>query len=189
MLRVRVSLSGDEPYPARMTLEIVWTRTALALPEEVRRELVSRLEELHPYFPEMKTRMKIGITRALDGLVFQSNDGVVKLMLDVRRRRDGSWKYPTYWTMAHELMHLAQFNSNGTPSGERACDVYALARMPPRFIDDSPSYLVVPPAARKRWRREDAVLAHRLAVRAVKERAAGLKRYAVWWEQEFERLF
>lgn len=186
---MRMSLSGNEPYPARMTLEIVWTRTALALPDDVRRELASRLVELHPYFPEMKTRMTIGITRALDGFVFQSPEGTVKLMLEVRRCRDGSWKYPTYWTMAHELMHLAQFNSKGIPSGERACDVYALARLPPRFVDDSPSYLVVPPAARRRWSRKDAALAHRLATRAVKQRAAGLKRYAVWWEQEFERLF
>jgi len=184
---VRVSLSRDEAYPARMTLEIVWTRKALALPEEVRRELASRLNRLHPYFPEMKTKVKIGITRALDGLAFQSTEGVVKLMLDVRRRRDGSWKYPTYWTMAHELMHLAQFNSNGTPSGERACDVYALARMPPRFIDDSPSYLVVPPAGRKSWGRKEAALAHRLAVEAIDKRSAGLVRYAVWWENEFEK--
>jgi len=171
-----------------MTLDIVWTRTALALPESVRHELASRLERLRPYFPEMKTRMTIGITRSLDGFVFQSNEGFVKLMLEVRRRRDGSWRYPTYWTMAHELMHLAQFNSKGIPSGERATDIHALARLPPRFIDDSPSYLVVPPKARKHWGKREAALAHRLAAEALTRRSRGLKRYAVWWESEFERL-
>ena len=170
-----------------MPLKIDWTRTALALPERVRNELASRLDRLHPYFPEMKRNVKIGITRSLDGLVFQSDSGFVKLMLEVRRTRKGTWKYPTYWTLAHELMHLAQFNSNGIPAGERACDIFALARMPPEFIDDSPSYLVVPRGLRTRWRPIDAKMAHDLAVEALDLRRKGLRRYASWWETEFER--
>jgi hypothetical protein len=91
-----------------MALTIEWTRTALALPTSVRKELSSRLNRLHGYFPEMKPRTKVGITRSYDGLAFQSNEGSVKLMIGVRRTRMGVWKYPTYWTLAHELMHLAQ---------------------------------------------------------------------------------
>ena len=113
----------------------------------------------------------------------------MKLMIDVHRARTGGWKYPTYWTMAHELMHLAQFNSHNIPGGERATDVYALSRLPPRFIDDSPSYLVVPDGPRKEWRHEHAKLAHELAGKAITLRNKGLKNYAVWWETEFEKVY
>jgi hypothetical protein len=170
-----------------MPLDIVWTRRALTLPPEVLGELSGRLEGLSRHFPEMKREIKIGITRVYDGLAFQSEDGKAMLMLDVRRRRDGGWKYPTYWTMAHELMHLAQFNSKGIPGGERATDVHALARLPPRLIDDSPSYLVVPRGLRGRWGTEAAHMAHTLAREAIALRANGLRRYASWWESEFER--
>lgn len=171
-----------------MTLEISWTRRAMRLPPEVRSELAGRLEKLSEYFPEMKKTMKIGITRFYDGLVFQSNSGRVKLMVDVHKSRKKGWVYPTYWTIAHELMHLAQFNSDGIPSGERATDVYALARLPPRFIDDSPSYLVVPPRLRDEWKPEHARIAREVAEKALVMRHSGLKNYAVWWEDEFERI-
>lgn len=153
----------------------------------MRDEVERRIRRLHPYFPEMKRKLTIGLTRAYDGLAFQSDEGTVKLMLDVRKARNGDYKSPTYWTIAHELMHLAQFNSKGIPGGERACDVYALARLPPKYIDDSPSYLVMPKAVRKAWDREYASLAHDLARRAIRTRAAGEKNYIVWWEREFEK--
>lgn len=169
-----------------MALNISWTRRAMRLPPEVREELAARLERLSAFFPEMRRTMKIGITRFYDGLVFQSNDGHVKLMVDVHRTRKEGWKYPTYWTIAHELMHLAQFNSDGIPGGERATDVYALSRLPPELIDDSPSYLVVPDDIRDRWNARYARLAHELAREAIRRRQEGLKRYAIWWEDEFE---
>ncbi len=171
-----------------MTLDISWTRRANRLPPEVQAKLAVMLERLHPYFPEMKTSIKIGITRFFDGLVFQSDKGKVKLMVDVHRTRKHGWRYPTYWTLAHELMHLAQFNSSGIPSGERACDIYALSRSPPDLIDDSPSYLVVPEDIRKKWNKKYAMLAHQLALDAIAQRESGLKNYAVWWEDEFERI-
>jgi hypothetical protein len=172
-----------------MTLDITWTRKAMRLPPEVREELASRLEQLSEFFPEMKKKMKVGITRFYDGLVWQSDSGQVKLMIDIHRSRNGGWKYPTFWTIAHELMHLAQFNSHGIPGGERAIDVYALARLPPRFVDESPSYLVVPDGPREIWKPEHAKLAHELARKAIALRDKGLKNYAVWWESEFEKIF
>jgi len=172
-----------------MSLEITWTRRAMRLPPEVRAELTARLERLSEFFPEMRKSMKIGITRFLDGLVWQSDSGKVKLMIDVHKSRKDGWKYPTYWTIAHELMHLAQFNSEGIPSGERATDIYGLARLPPRFIDESPTYLVVPDGQREVWKPEHAKLAHELAKKAIELRNSGLKNYAVWWEEEFEKAF
>ncbi len=166
---------------------ISWTRPALAIPEEVRGQVEDILRSLLRYYPEVTEDIRIGRTRSLDGAAFQSEDGRIKLMLDIRRRRKGGWRLPTKWTLAHELMHLAQFNGDGIPAGERACDVHALARVPPRFIDDSPSYLVVPPSGRRRWTERDARLAHDLARQALRKRGAGLRRYAAWWEAEFER--
>jgi hypothetical protein len=136
----------------------------------------------------MKPRVKVGITRSYDGLAFQSNEGSVKLMIRVRRTRTGAWKYPTYWTLGHELMHLAQFNAKRIPATERATDIYALARLHPKFIDESPSYLVALKGPSKTWTREHAKIAHKLALEALKQRSNGLRRYAKWWEDEFKRV-
>ncbi|MDH3364437.1 MAG: hypothetical protein OEM29_00290 [Thermoplasmata archaeon] len=172
-----------------MSMEISWTRKARRLPEEVREEISRRLNTLQPYFPELKPQVKIGLTRFLEGFVFQSNSGSVKLKLDVRKQKNGAWRYPTYWTIAHELMHLAQFNSHSIPGGERTCDIFALARLPPRFIDESPTYLFVPPDARATWRERDAELAHTLAELALRKLADGEASYASFWEDEFEHSY
>lgn len=173
-------------FRVSMPLEIGWTKRALCLPEEVRTEIAKRLERLHQYFPEMACRLQVGLTRLYDGLAFQSDRGRVKLMLGVHKSRKDGWRYPTYWTMAHELMHLAQFNAQGIPSGERACDVYALSRLPPELIDDSPSYLVISKPLRRLWGPEMAMLSHELALEALRKREEGLRNYASWWEDEFE---
>ena len=170
-----------------MMLEIAWTRNALTLSPNLRSEVERRVRRLHPYFPEMNRKMKIGLTRSFDGLAFQSDDGVIKLMLDVRKARNGDYKSPTHWTIAHELMHLAQFNTRDIPSGERACDLYTLARLPPKYIDEAPSYLVIPRSIRSSWRTELAAVAHDTARQAIRKRASGVRNYIMWWEREFER--
>jgi len=170
-----------------MPLRITWTKRAMKLPPEVREELVARLERLHHFFPEMIPEMKVGLTRFYDGLAFQSNSGRVKLWVDVHRKRKGGWVYPTYWTMAHEMMHLAQFNDERIPGGERATDIFALARLPPELIDDSPSYLVITQDIRDDWSGKHSELAHELAKEGIRRRDGGLRKYASWWEDEFER--
>lgn len=182
-----MGLSARNPYPPTMALEITWTRRTKKLPDEVRADLAGRIRRVQSHFPEVPRKIKVGLTRFYDGLAFQSNDGVVKLMVDVHRTRKGEWKYPTYWTLAHELMHLAQFNAESIPSGERATDVYALSRLPPELIDDSPSYLVIDKETRDRWSHQLAELAHELAKEAIRRRTGGLRNYASWWEDEFER--
>ncbi len=172
-----------------MPIEISWTRNARRLPEEVMGEISQRLNTLQPYFPEIKPNVTIGLTRFFEGFVFQSNCGSVRLNLEVRKQKNGAWRYPTYWTIAHEFMHLAQFNSDGIPRGERACDVFALARLPPRFIDESPTYLFVPPDARVIWREKDAELAHTLAELAIMKFKDGELSYESYWEDEFERRY
>jgi hypothetical protein len=172
-----------------MQFEITWSRKARRLPEEVRKEISLRLNTLQPYFPELKPQVKVGLTRFFEGFVFQSNSGFVRLSLEVRKGKDGVWRYPTYWTIAHELMHLAQFNSDGIPGDERACDIFAIARLPPRFIDESPTYLFVPSGARAVWREKDAELARSLAELAIRKYRNGDVSYVSYWEDEFERRY
>jgi hypothetical protein len=43
-------------------------------------------------------------------------------------------------TIAHELTHLLQ--GNGVPHGEKACDIWALARLPRDMLDERPYYLL-----------------------------------------------
>ena len=172
-----------------MLMEISWTRKARRLPKEVRDEISLRLNTLQPYFPELSPQVRIGLTRLFEGFVFQSGRGLVRLNLEVRKRRNGKWQYPTHYTIGHELMHLVQFNSNEIPSGETACDMFTLARLPPKFIDESPTYLFVPPKARDVWREVDAELAHALAKTAVGKLEEGDESYASYWEDEFERHY
>jgi hypothetical protein len=171
------------------TLTIKWTRTALVLPASVRGELSSRVNMLHRYFPEMYLRLKVGIThsRSYEAMAFSFDRGFARLVVRVRRIGTGAWKYPGYGTLAHELMHLAQFNSRGIPGGERAIDIYTLARLPPKLSDDSPHYLFVPKGPRWKWTHEHARIAHELALDALERRSCGLRKYARWWEDEFER--
>jgi hypothetical protein len=170
-------------------MDVSWTWRARRLPEEVREEISRRLDALQPYFPELRSQVRIGLTRIFEGFVFQSKSGYVRLSLEVRRQRNGAWQYPTYWTIAHELMHLVQFNSDSIPGDERACDIFALARLPPRFIDESPTYLFVPPEARAAWREKDAGLAHSLAELAIEKLKSGDASYESYWEDEFERRY
>ncbi|HIH01926.1 TPA: hypothetical protein HA259_07670 [Thermoplasmata archaeon] len=170
-------------------MQISWTWRARRLPDEVRDEILRRLESVRPFFPELRPRLRIGLTRFFEGFVFQSHSGSTTLSLEVKRRRTGEWKYPTHWTIAHELMHLVQFNSEQIPGGERACDILALARLPPRFIDESPTYLYVPTNAREVWTQDDAELAHSLAESALEMLKEGDDGFESFWENEFERAY
>ena len=170
-------------------MDITWTRRALRLPEHVREDITQRLDTLLPYFPEIGPQMEIGLTYHLEGFVYQSCSGYVRLELEVRKQKDGGWRLPTYWTIAHELMHLVQFDSDDIPEEETAIDMFALARLPPSFIDESPTYLYVPPEARKVWTDDDAELAHTLAEAAITKIGDGDDSYVSYWEDEFERIY
>ncbi len=86
-------------------------------------------------------------------------------------------------TAAHEFMHLLQWPLQRIPNGERACDLFVLARFGTRF-QGPPYYLHVPRRARTHWA-EWAPLAQELAVRALDERRQGRRQYLRWWEEEF----
>jgi hypothetical protein len=86
-------------------------------------------------------------------------------------------------TAAHEFMHLLQWPLHQVPNGERACDLYVLARFGTRF-QGPPYYLSIPWKARNHWE-SWAPLASELAQQALEERRQGRRQYIRWWEDEF----
>lgn len=92
------------------------------------------------------------------------------------------------FTIAHEFTHLLQARKKEElqiPSGERACDVWALTRLPLELIDDYPSY-IGNYLMRKRW---DTVknTVRELAFNAIEIRKTK-RQYIVWFEDEVKKL-
>jgi len=99
----------------------------------------------------------------------------------------GVWVRPRRldaFTIAHEFTHLLQARGL-VPRGERACDLWALARSP-LLIDTPPGYLRVPAPLRGRraLTAREAALLHRAALRALEARERGRRNYLSWFEQE-----
>ncbi|MEK7331373.1 MAG: hypothetical protein AAB113_11290, partial [Candidatus Eisenbacteria bacterium] len=103
--------------------------------------------------------------------------------------RPGVWVRPRrldYFTIAHEFTHLLQARGQ-VPRGERACDLWALARSP-LLVDAPPGYLRLPAELRRRrlLRPRDAALLHRAARRALEARARGARGYLRHFERDIE---
>ena len=91
------------------------------------------------------------------------------------------------YVIPHEFTHLLQRPLRLVPQGERACDLYAMARAGKTFLV-APSYLRVPREARREWRRWAVPAAH-LAHEALAARAAGSRTYLVRWERALQGCF
>jgi hypothetical protein len=92
------------------------------------------------------------------------------------------------FTIAHEFTHLLQARKKDElqiPHGERACDVWALTRLPLEMIDDYPSYLGNY-LMRKHW---DDI---KNKVRALAFDAIEIRKtkrlYIAWFEDEVKKL-
>ncbi len=92
------------------------------------------------------------------------------------------------FTIAHEFTHLLQARKKEDlqiPSGERACDVWTLTRLPLEFLDDYPTY-IGSYLMRKRW---DII---KLQVRELAFSAIEIRRtkrqYIAWLEDEIKKL-
>jgi hypothetical protein len=92
------------------------------------------------------------------------------------------------FTIAHEFTHLIQARKKEDlqiPSGERACDVWALTRLPLELIDDYPSY-IGNHLMRKRWDNVKKTV-RELAFNAIEIRKTK-RQYIVWFEDEVKKL-
>ena len=92
------------------------------------------------------------------------------------------------FTIAHEFTHLLQARRKEElqiPSGERACDIWALTRLPLELIDDYPSY-IGNYIMRKRW---DTIkkTVRELAFDAIEIRKSK-RQYIVWFEEQVKKL-
>ena len=87
-------------------------------------------------------------------------------------------------TIAHELTHLLQ-GVDGVPHGEKACDIWAIARLPEEMLDDQPYYIL------RHWQK-DRWLRHRQAVRGLCAQAIEVRKsrrtYIKWLSGELRQL-
>ncbi len=132
------------------------------------------------FFPELEgTTVRVGLARKRGVLGWGS----------LHPDHPGIWVRPRRldaFTIAHEFTHLLQARGL-VPRGERACDLWALARSP-LLVDAPPGYLRLPAELRRRrlLRPRDAALLHRAARRALEARARGARGYLRHFERDIE---
>jgi len=135
--------------------------------------VLEKLIYVRRFFPELGQQcIRVGLTRAASGMAVPGGYEI--------------WINPnhvSYHAIAHELVHLLQ-GRHGIPTGERACDLYSLARhwtlndtapyyvrVPQRLVDDQ-GY-IRPPNDR---------LIHAAAQRALQWKRSGVRNYIAYFE-------
>lgn len=155
-----------------------WRFSRLVLRSPHRTRIIERLEFVRRFFPEMNgTTIRVGLAQKRGVLGWGSLDP----------GRPGVWVRPRlthFFTIAHEFTHLLQARRL-VPGGERACDLWALARSP-LLIDKPPGYLRLPRGLRFRRALEpwQPLLLHEAARRAIAARERGDRRYLLRFERE-----
>jgi len=153
-----------------------WQFSRLVLRSPHQKRIRERIEFVRYFFPELEgVTVRVGLAQKPGVLGWGSLDP----------ERPGIWIRPRrleYFTIAHEMTHLLQARKI-VPRGERACDLWALARTP-LVVDTSPGYLRLPRALRKRkLSAEEAALLCDGARRAIAAREAGDRRYLSRFEE------
>jgi hypothetical protein len=149
-------------------------------------EFKQRIIDVFKYFPELHNEVVlvgwIGPRGWARGSCWYSNactNKPPKISLQPNERN---------FTIAHEFTHLLQAIKKEQlqiPSGERACDIWALTRLPLELVDDYPSY-VGNYLMRKRW---DTIkkTVKELAFNAIEIRKTK-RQYIAWFEDEVKKL-
>jgi hypothetical protein len=160
-----------------------WTYSRLIRNSRHQPRILEKLEYVRRFFPELDgVTVYVGQAIRRDVLGWGSMDPA----------RPGIWVRPVklaYFTIAHELTHLLQARGL-VPTGERACDLHALARSP-LVIDSLPGYLRVPRGMRGRRGVEPPLASalHRLACDALARRSAGNRRYLAAFESDLAAAY
>jgi len=154
-----------------------WTFSRRVLGSPHMNRIRERLEFVRRFFPEIESlTVRVGLAEKRGILGWGSLDPA----------RPGVWVRPRrldYFTIAHEFTHLLQAREL-VPRGERACDLFALARSP-LLIDHPPGYLRLPRVLMRR--KLDYATAQQLfeaARRAIAARERGERRYLLLFERE-----
>jgi len=157
-----------------------WRFSRLVLRSPHRERIRERLEFVRGFFPELEgITVRVGLVRKAGVLGWGSLDP----------DHPGVWVRPRRldaFTIAHEFTHLLQARGL-VPRGERACDLWALARSP-LVVDRSPGYLRVPLRLRhqRQLPAQDAALLHRVAAEALQARERGERSYLRRFESAME---
>jgi len=142
--------------------------------------IMARVQYTRRYFPELDGEtIKVGLTRQASGMAVP---GGTELWLNPAQI--------SYHTIAHELVHLLQKRDLGIPQGERACDVYSLARHW-TLNDVFPAYVKVPRSmvdTRGFFNEQSARLVFAAATEAVGRRHRGMRHYISWFEGRLQEL-
>ena len=154
-----------------------WDLSRLVERSPHRARILERLEFVRRFFPELADgTVRVGLARRRGVLGWASLDP----------HRPGVWVRPrrlSYFTIAHEFTHLLQARGL-VPGGERACDLWALARSP-LLNDTAPAYLRLPRALRRRRLDPAQGVALCEAARgAIAARGRGERRYLLRFERE-----
>jgi hypothetical protein len=155
-----------------------WRFSRLVLASRHFARIREKLEYVRRFFPEMDdATIRVGLALKPGVLGWGSLDPDEPGVWVRPRRLDA-------FTIAHEFTHLLQARAL-VPRGERACDLFALARSP-LLIDQPPGYLRVPRALRglKRLDGTQSMVLYEAARRAVAARAQGDRRYLRRFERE-----
>jgi hypothetical protein len=156
------------------------------------RRVLAMLERSLCQFPELQRHtITVGVTRAnLGSAVLLRKASEIKLTIRLKVRK------LSYQTIGHELMHLSQGLAHHgmkpdrglkskTPSGEKQCDIWTLARSQ-LFCDEAPTYLRLPKAVRENWD-QHARSVRSLCIAAILKRESD-RFYIRWLESEIKRL-
>jgi hypothetical protein len=184
---------ASQPRPARRRRRVVpleqlamdlgsprprWDLSRLVERSPHRPRILERLEFVRRFFPELADRtVRVGLARKRGVLGWGSLDP----------ERPGIWVRPrrlSYFTIAHEFTHFLQARRE-VPGGERACDLWALARSP--LLNDAPPGYLRLPGSLRRCRRlspAQATLLCQAARRAIAARESGERRYLLRFERE-----
>lgn len=166
-------LSHVNAAPPRVVASSVLRR------HKMKNDVLRRVEYARRYFPELDGEtITVGLTRAASGMAIP---GGTRIWLNPSRL--------SYHTIAHELMHLLQCRDLGIPSGEKACDVFSLARHW-TLNDERPSYVRIPVALLDHHGRladAEARVVFEVAREAIALRSNGMRRYLSFFEAELAR--
>ncbi len=153
--------------------------SAVLRKHRLRNDVLRRVDYVRRFFPELEGEtITVGLTRAASGMAVPGGSRI--------------WLNPSrlsYHTIAHELIHLLQLRDLGVPSGEKACDVFSLARHW-TLNDERPSYARVPLSLLSggdgitEWA---ARLLFDVARDALTRRVHGHRQYIAYFEREVER--
>ena len=131
------------------------------------------------FFPELDGEtITVGITKAASGMAVPGGTHI--------------WLNPSrlsYHTISHELVHLLQCRDLGIPGGEKACDVFSLARHW-TLNDERPSYVRFPGEVMNdhgRISEGNARMIFAVAREAIVQRSNGLRNYISFFECELAR--